>query len=209
MFLIAVNKECTYIDDNLMKLLAGNDYEVRYMDHAELVGDDTGKILLLIIDIDTVTLNELYVYVRFAKRNNIAIAVCTEDPDHIELPLLFRHELEGYLLKESNTDRFAQKVQCLRCDNSYIDEAIVPALFRDYIRITKHALDRPQQLLTDREWEILELIVQGKSTSEMSEELSISKKTVTNHVAAILQKLKVDDRINAALLAVKNKWIIL
>ncbi len=209
MSLIAVNEECTYIDDKLMKLLAGNDYEVRYMNHVESEGDNTENIVLLIIDIDTVTLNELYVYVRFGKRNNIAIAVCTEDPDHVELPLLFKHELKGYLLKGSNKERFAQKIQCLRCESSYIDEAIVPALFRDYIRITKHALDRPQQLLTDREWEILEHIVLGKSTSEMSKELSISKKTVTNHVAAILQKLNVDDRINAALLAVKNKWVIL
>lgn len=209
MSVIAINNKSTYIDEKTIKLLKDNGYDGVYVSQEEFEEFDKKSIALLIIDIDTVTLDELYIYVRFAKEQRIDTVVCAETPDHIELPLLFRHELRGYLIKESHKDLFIQKIKRLKYENNYIDEAIVPALFRDYLRLTKYSLDRPQQLLTDREWEILELIVQGKTTSEMGTALSISKKTVTNHIASILQKLQVDDRINAALLALKNKWIIL
>ncbi len=209
MNVIIVNEESNYIDEHVKNRLSNKDYEVIYRNREELVKDEQINAVLLIIDIDTVTLAELYAYVRYAKKQRIATVVCTENPNHIEIPLLFRHELKGYFFKEVDKDVFIQKFKGLTCESSYIDEKIVPALFRDYIRITQHSFERPDELLTDREWEILELIVQGKTTAHMSIELSISTKTVTNHVASILQKLQVDDRINAALMAVKNKWIIL
>lgn len=209
MNVIIVNEESNYIDEHVKNGLLVKEYQVIYRNREELEKEEQTNEVLLIIDIDTITFAELYAYVRCAKKKRISTVVCTENPNHVEIPLLFRHELKAYLFKEADKDVFIQKVKGLTCESNYIDEKIVPALFRDYIRITQHSFERPEELLTDREWEILELIVQGKTTAHMSIELSISTKTVTNHVASILQKLQVDDRINAALMAVKNKWIIL
>ena len=61
-----------------------------------------------------------------------------------------------------------------------------------------------EQSLTEREYAVLALIAQGRSNKQISEELSISEKTVKTHVSNILTKLHLEDRTQAALYAVKH-----
>lgn len=61
--------------------------------------------------------------------------------------------------------------------------------------------------LTPREMEILKLIVKGRSNKEIAAELGISRQTVKNHMSSILRKLAVNDRTQAAVLALKRGWI--
>ncbi len=63
--------------------------------------------------------------------------------------------------------------------------------------------------LTQREMEILKLIVDGYSNKEIAAYLGISRQTVKNHISAILRKLAVNDRTQAAVLALKRGWISL
>ncbi|WP_249596875.1 response regulator transcription factor, partial [Peribacillus frigoritolerans] len=65
-------------------------------------------------------------------------------------------------------------------------------------------LCRPLNQLTNRECEVLQLLTDGKSNSQIGEALFISEKTVTNHVSRILQKVKVNDRTEAVIHAIKN-----
>jgi DNA-binding NarL/FixJ family response regulator len=58
--------------------------------------------------------------------------------------------------------------------------------------------------LTTRELEVLKLIARGKENSAIAQELYISPKTVKNHVASILEKLAIENRIQAAVTAVKS-----
>jgi len=58
--------------------------------------------------------------------------------------------------------------------------------------------------LTDREYEVLKLIVMGKSNIEIAEALSISVHTAKAHVCSILQKMSVGDRVQAAVKAVRG-----
>ena len=61
--------------------------------------------------------------------------------------------------------------------------------------------------LSAREMEILEQVTFGKSNKEIAFLLGISHQTVKNHMTAILRKLRVDDRTQAAVLALKNGWV--
>ncbi len=61
--------------------------------------------------------------------------------------------------------------------------------------------------LTSREMEILKLITKGYSNKEIARELGISRQTVKNHMSSILRKLAVNDRTQAAVLALKRGWI--
>lgn len=61
--------------------------------------------------------------------------------------------------------------------------------------------------LTAREMEVLAYVTQGKSNKEIATELEISHQTVKNHVTAILRKLSVDDRTQAALYALRRGWV--
>lgn len=61
--------------------------------------------------------------------------------------------------------------------------------------------------LTERELEVLKLLVKGKSNTEIAKELIVSVHTAKAHVCSILQKLCVDDRVQAAVKAIKEKII--
>lgn len=68
---------------------------------------------------------------------------------------------------------------------------------------------RPKNLLTKREWEVLELITKGYTNNQISKQMYITEKTVKNHVSSILGKLSVPDRTNAIIKALKNRWVII
>jgi two-component system response regulator DegU len=61
--------------------------------------------------------------------------------------------------------------------------------------------------LTNREMEILELIIEGLSNKEIAMRLSISQQTVKNHVTSILAKLNLADRTQAAIYALRHGWV--
>lgn len=61
--------------------------------------------------------------------------------------------------------------------------------------------------LTEREHEVLQLVVSGKSNNEIAGELLISVHTAKAHVCAILQKMGVSDRVQAAVKAVKEQMV--
>ncbi|TAK10948.1 MAG: response regulator transcription factor [Anaerolineae bacterium] len=65
----------------------------------------------------------------------------------------------------------------------------------------------PFHPLSGREMEVLESVTQGKSNKEIATDLGISHQTVKNHVTAILRKLGVDDRTQAAVYALKRGWV--
>jgi len=64
--------------------------------------------------------------------------------------------------------------------------------------------DKQGKPLTEREQQVLEFVVMGKSNSEIAEELVISVHTAKAHVCSILQKMSVDDRVQAAVKAVRE-----
>ncbi len=71
-------------------------------------------------------------------------------------------------------------------------------------RIRRPAQLDPMELLTERERSVLKLIAQGKSNREISKSLSLTEGTVKGYVSNILSKLKLEDRTQAALLAVRH-----
>lgn len=72
-----------------------------------------------------------------------------------------------------------------------------------------HAVEirRPLHLLTRRECEVLQILAYGESNRVIGETLYIIEKTVKNHVTNILQKMEVNDRTQAVVLAIKNGWV--
>lgn len=61
--------------------------------------------------------------------------------------------------------------------------------------------------LSPREMEILEMVTRGASNKEIASQLSISQQTVKNHMTAVLRKLQVDDRTQAAVYALRHGWV--
>ena len=71
-------------------------------------------------------------------------------------------------------------------------------------QLLKEQVQNALSILTDREREVLRLIAIGKDNAEIARELFISPKTVKNHISNILMKLQIENRIQAAVYAVRS-----
>ena len=119
----------------------------------------------------------------------------------------------GYVVKSASTKEIAEAVRALARGESLLGRPDPKTLRRptspqidDYF---KRKDPNAAPVLTKREQEVLQLFANGKSTIEVARQLTISQKTVKNHLTSIYQKLNVRDRTEAVLLAVRMGVIML
>jgi DNA-binding NarL/FixJ family response regulator len=100
----------------------------------------------------------------------------------------------GYLLKESAGVEVAKAIRAVRAGRRYLSQEIAEGMIDDYVQYravveTKSPLER----LSPREREILQLVVEGKSSAEIADMLFLSPKTVGTYRSRLMQKLSIDD----------------
>ena len=116
----------------------------------------------------------------------------------------------GYVLKDINTDFLMTILKTIKNGAMWLDQHVVP-----FIRDKNCGVVPPRQLsragfrethsnLTQREYEVLKLVVDGRTNNEIAKNLTISEHTAKAHVCNIIQKLVVDDRTQAAVKALKE-----
>ena len=116
----------------------------------------------------------------------------------------------AYIIKDINTEQLLYIVKSVYDGAMWFDPKIVPTLRKksDFIIQQKvanrTAFRNTHSNLTQREYEVLKLVVDGKSNNDIAKELCISEHTAKAHVCNIIQKLVVDDRTQAAVKAIKE-----
>jgi DNA-binding NarL/FixJ family response regulator len=100
-----------------------------------------------------------------------------------------REGANGYVTKDADPDILLQAVRKVAEGGKFIDPALVEALVFDN-QNPEQALD---QTLTDRELQVLRLVVAGKSLNAIAEEVHLSPKTISSHKTRIMQKLGVSN----------------
>jgi NarL family two-component system response regulator LiaR len=108
----------------------------------------------------------------------------------------------GYLLKDSSPDQLLQAIYDVYHGEPSLDPAIALKLMQELSRPPD--VPRAEEPLTEREVEVLKLVAQGMANKEIATVLTISERTVANHVASILAKLHLANRVQAALWAVRE-----
>ena len=116
----------------------------------------------------------------------------------------------AYVMKDINTDILKMIIQTIKEGAMWIDPHVVPFI-RDKNcgvipsrQVSRSAFKENHSNLTQREYEVLKLVVDGQSNSQIAKTLTISEHTAKAHVCNIIQKLVVDDRTQAAVKALKE-----
>jgi len=112
----------------------------------------------------------------------------------------------GYLLKDASIQDLIQGIESAAVGEALISPHIAGKVLQ-HVRATTASPDATATIraeLSDREIEVLKLIANGKDNAMIAGELHISPKTVKNHISNILMKLQMDNRIQAAVYAVRS-----
>ena len=159
---------------------------------------------ILLLDINMPKKNGIEV-LEYIKQNKIPVKVLILTV-HNEVEYLLKAVdigIDGYLLKDSSYDELKEAIDVVISGNTYIQPSLLPALNES---MEDYALDKEKiECLTNRELDVLRLISEGCSNKKISDELTISERTVKNHISHIFRKIDVEDRTQAAVFAIRNK----
>jgi DNA-binding NarL/FixJ family response regulator len=112
----------------------------------------------------------------------------------------------GYLLKDASVDQLIAGIRAAAAGESLISPKIAAKMLQ-LLRAQRSDTDAAETIraeLSDREIQVLKLIANGKDNAEIARQLFISPKTVKNHISNILMKLQIENRIQAAVYAVRS-----
>jgi DNA-binding NarL/FixJ family response regulator len=133
----------------------------------------------------------------------VMLTISDEDNDVIDAILAGAC---GYLLKDSSIQDLMSGIRAASLGESLIS----PTIAAKVLQRVRASSSQPEiesairSELSDREIEVLKLIANGKDNSTIAADLHISPKTVKNHISNILMKLQIDNRIQAAVYAVRS-----
>jgi DNA-binding NarL/FixJ family response regulator len=126
------------------------------------------------------------------------VVILTVSRDDADLFDAVRAGARGYLLKDIDPDRLSHALRGVLDGEAALPRGLVMRLMSEFRERDDHRVGRARgPRLTDREWEILELLARGATTGEIAEQLFVGAVTVRTHVSAILRKLHVPDRETA------------
>ncbi len=137
-----------------------------------------------------------------AKLPQIRIVILTSHTLTTEVVASLSSGADAYCVKGANLDRLYAAIAAAKDGATYLDPQIA-RLVINHLKppVTSQA---PSSNLSAREMEVLTLIVEGKSNAEIAQALYLSPNTIKTHVRGIMNKLSVDDRVQAAVVALRT-----
>jgi two-component system, NarL family, response regulator DegU len=131
------------------------------------------------------------------------VVMLTMHADEAVIASAIRAGASGYLVKDCSTDEIAEAVRLAADDEAALSPGLAASMLNEVRKLDDAVAPEAERAVTKREEEVLQLIADGCSTSEVAQQLYISQKTVKNHLASIYQKLDARDRTQAVLQAVR------
>ena len=192
----------------------GVDYvdEIYEADSAEAAIDifNNNQIDIIIMDLGLPKMNGIEATKKIKTLNkDVKVIMLTSHNDEKEVLNSLKAGANAYCSKEINPQRLVQVVQSVADGAAWFDPNVAHIVLKASANSPDFDTEnnRKEYDLTAREAQILKLMTEGYSNMEIAQMLVISINTTKAHVANILQKLEVDDRLQAALKALKNKIV--
>jgi len=140
----------------------------------------------------------------------IAVLILTAYDDDQFVFGLLEAGAAGYLLKSVHGRELVEAVRQVYAGESVLHPAIARKVLNRFVPATgKPAGQKPVEVLSERETEVLQLATRGLSNQEIANELFLSLRTVQAHVGHIFNKLQVSSRTEAVVHALKEGWVTL
>ena len=134
----------------------------------------------------------------------IVVVLTTFDADEFVYAAL-RDGASGFLLKDTSPEQLVTAVRAALAGDRILSSGITRRLIEAYVTTPDPgAAARATARLTERELAVLRLVARGRSNAEIGAELFIAETTVKTHVARVLQKLGLRDRVQAVVLAYEH-----
>jgi DNA-binding NarL/FixJ family response regulator len=139
-----------------------------------------------------------------AKFPQIKILVFTTYDDEESVFDAIRAGASGYLLKDTPRQNIIEAIRGTMEGKSFVDPAVAGKLLNQVASNQIQPTSLLAEKLTERELDVIRLIARGINNAEIAKQLHLSEGAVRNHVSAILEKLGVSDRTQAAVIAIQH-----
>lgn len=161
---------------------------------------------VVLLDINMPIMNgiEMLEKLRSSENKNQKVLILTIHNEVEYLMKAVEIGVEGYVLKDADSSVLKKAIYTVNSGETYIDVTMLPLLNEKRLREEQMS---EEEKLTKREIEVLKLLAEGLFNKEIAYKLSISEKTVKNHVSNIFKKIGVFDRTQAAVYAIKNNIV--
>jgi two-component system, NarL family, nitrate/nitrite response regulator NarL len=136
----------------------------------------------------------------------VQIVMLTVSDDDEDLFAAIRYGAKGYLLKNLDPEQLFEMLEGVRHGEAPISGAMAARILQEFRQPEQSTPEQPEpaDILTPREIEVLQQVVEGATNKEIAEILCITENTVKIHLRNILEKLQVQNRIQAAVHAVRQ-----
>ncbi len=171
---------------------------------------NNNNIDIIIMDLGLPNMNGIEATKQIRSSNkDVKIVILTSHNDEKEVLNSLKAGANAYCSKEINPQRLVEVVRSVAEGAAWFDPSIAHIVLKASANSPtfENENNSKDYDLTSREAQILKLMTEGYSNMEIAQMLVISINTTKAHVANILQKLEVDDRLQAALKALKNKIV--
>jgi DNA-binding NarL/FixJ family response regulator len=157
---------------------------------------------VVLMDVRMPVLDGIEATRRIAAQTRVVV-LTTFDLDSVVFEAI-RAGASGFLLKTAPADELVRAVRVAAAGDSLLSPSITRRLVEEFARRPTATQPRGLDELTPRETEVLRLLARGLSNAEIAAELVVEPSTVKSHVASVLAKLELRDRVQAVILAYES-----
>lgn len=133
----------------------------------------------------------------------LPVAALTTATDDLTISAAVAAGVRGYILKDIPVPQLVTALRAIGSGGAWISPPIAARLL-EFMRSGNRPQPREHTQMSERELEVLRLIATGLDNNQIAAELNISAKTVKNHVSSIFAKLDLQNRVQAAVFAVRS-----
>jgi DNA-binding NarL/FixJ family response regulator len=169
---------------------------------------------VVLMDLGLPTMNGIEAMIKIREFSpEIKIIALTSHDREEEVVAALSSGANAYCLKDIDPTKLADVIRDVYQGVCWIDSVVANLVLKSIPKVesagllTNQLSDHARIPLTEREFEVLKHIVAGKSNTEIAKELIVSVHTAKAHVCSILQKMCVNDRVQAAVKAVKEGMV--